>query len=65
MMAATCSGSMSALNSLSMARSESSTDTPCSAIGAGTWKMLPGKGPKPVLYGTTLPVSAMPMKVRP
>ena len=31
---------MSALNSCSIARSESSTDTPCSATGAGTWKML-------------------------
>ena len=27
--------------------------------------MLPGNGPKPVLYGTTLPVSDMPMNVRP
>ncbi|MNL27711.1 hypothetical protein D3C87_1493180 [compost metagenome] len=39
--------------------------TPCRALGNGAWKMSDGNGPKPTLYGATLPVSAMPSSVRP
>ncbi len=65
MKAATCDGSISDLNTWRIAARLCSTLTPCSGTGAGTWKIDPGNGPKPILYGATLPVSAIPMNVRP
>ena len=65
MIAATRFGSMSALNRNSIAFSESAVLTPCSGFGNGAWNTSDGNGPKPVLYGATLPVSAMPISVRP
>ncbi|AGZ30721.1 hypothetical protein BBK_5486 [Burkholderia pseudomallei NCTC 13179] len=65
MIAATRFGSMSALNSVSTAAIESALVTPCNAFGYGAWNTSPGNGPKPILYGATLPVSAMPIIVRP
>ncbi|MNR33945.1 hypothetical protein D3C85_1516730 [compost metagenome] len=64
-MAATRLASMSYLNSFSMLAMESATDTPCSSFGNTPWYTSDGNGPKPILYGATLPVSAMPISVRP
>ena len=56
---------MSFLKIVSTERSASSTLMPCSAFGNSAWKTSPGNGPKPVLYGATLPVRPSVMIVRP
>ena len=56
---------MSFLKIVSTEASAFSMLTPCSAFGNAAWKISPGNGPKPVLYGATLPVSPRVMIVRP
>ncbi len=55
---------MSALNRCSSAFNESAVVTPYSGFGNGAWNTSDGNGPKPILYGATLPVSAIPIIVR-
>ena len=64
-MAATCVASMSFLKMLSTDAMASSMLTPYSALGNLAWNTLPGKGPKPSLYGATLPVMPSVIIVRP
>ena len=65
MMAATRLGSMSHLKIFSRPLSASSSLTPCIGFGYGAWNTSPGKGPKPSLYGATLPVRPRVILVRP
>ena len=65
MIAATRDGSTSDLNSVSSACSDSLGGTPRYSAGNGRWKISPGIGPKPVLYGATLPVNPIVYIVRP
>ena len=63
MMAATRVGSMSHLNSCSMAFLVSSSEAQWH--GKGTWYTSGANGPKPALYGCTLPVRPTANRLRP